>query len=65
MSNYYFCYDEKQKDFLKKNNINYITQARAIKTNRKFWLFESNNKLSWLLDKYNSQTQKPPKRVEI
>lgn len=55
---FFFCYDENLKNFLHNNGVDFITHARAINTNRKFWLFESSSVLTRLINDYKMKTPK-------
>ena len=40
------------KEYFKKNGLNYITAATNHSTNKTYWLFEGNEKLNTLLQKW-------------
>lgn len=56
-SNYFFCYSKRLSDFLQKENIQFITVAKDVKTDRFFSLYEIDNKgiLQNAIDKYRNR----------
>ena len=49
MNKYYYCYSYPQKEFLKKNGLEYITAAVNQSTGKRYWLFEGTRELNRLL----------------
>lgn len=52
---YFFCYSENVMKFLKSNGIKYITEAKHVKTDKIFWLYEGTKELNELLDIWNNK----------
>lgn len=52
MNKYFYCYSYPLKEYFKKNGLNYITAATNHSTNKTYWLFEGNEKLNALLQKW-------------
>lgn len=52
MNQYYYCYSYPQKEFLKKNGLRYIVVAENPSTHKRFWMFESCEKLDRLLQEW-------------
>jgi len=51
---YYFCYDPLLHQFLhSKHNVKYICAAIHERTNRKFWLYERDEKVNELIKKFH------------
>ena len=46
---YYYCYSYPQKEFLKNNGFNYISAGTNLTTNKRYWLFESSDRLNEFL----------------
>lgn len=53
MSKYFFCYSENLMKKLKSEGIRYITEAKHVKTDKIFWLYESDNKINGILECWN------------
>ena len=51
---FYRCFSGKLKKFLLEKNINYILRAKDYYTDKTFWLFERNAKLSKVLDEWSN-----------
>lgn len=49
---YYYCYSGPQKMFLKRNGLRYILAATNASTGKKYWVFESCEKLDRLLQEW-------------
>lgn len=49
---YFYCYSNPLKDFFLKNNLEYVLTATHDKTNKKYWVFESGEKLNNLLEEW-------------
>lgn len=47
---YFYCYSPKMKQFFCDNGLRYITKSVHDKTNKPFWVFESSNKITDLLE---------------
>lgn len=50
----YRCYSLREREFLKKNGIEYIIKCRDIKSLAEMWLYERNEKLNMLLDEFKA-----------
>lgn len=49
---YFYCYNKKVSDFMRTKNINHITVARDIKTNKIFSMFEINDEFQAAMKEY-------------
>lgn len=50
MTNHYFyCYSYPLKEFFLKNGLRYISSGFNCNTNKKYWVFESSDKITELL----------------
>ncbi len=49
---YFFCYSERLKTHLKSRGFDYITHARAINSNKTFWLFKAGDDLTNSIREY-------------
>lgn len=58
---YFYCYTRGLKDYLKSFGFEYITTAKAISTNRQFWLFERSEKLMEKYYEHKSSVQNEEK----
>lgn len=52
--NYLFVYDPKLKNYLLEHGMRYITVAKSISTDERFWLFYRSKELKSLLDEFNA-----------
>lgn len=52
---YFYCYSSKMKQFFCNNGLRYITRSVHEKTKKPFWVFESCDKVTELLEKWRLQ----------
>lgn len=52
MNSLYYCYSYPQKDYLITNGLYCVVKGIHPKTNKKYWVFERNDKLDNLLNKW-------------
>lgn len=52
---YFYCYSPKMKKFFCENGLRYITRSIHEKTNKPFWVFESGDKVTELLEKWRAK----------
>ena len=58
-SKYFYCYSFKMKQFFCENGLKYIVRSVHEKTGKHFWIFESSENLSELLEQWRNN--KPSK----
>jgi hypothetical protein len=51
---YFYCYSPKMKQFFCENGLRYITRSVHEKTGKPFWVFESGNQVTELLNKWKA-----------
>lgn len=49
---YFYCYSTNMKKFFCDNGLRYITKSVHDKTKRTFWVFESSDRVTELLNKW-------------
>lgn len=49
---YFYCYSSKMKQFFCENGLRYIARSIHEKTKKPFWVFESGDKVTELLEKW-------------
>jgi hypothetical protein len=54
MSNFFYCYSVRMKDFLKSQGLNYINKALNPNSGRPYFLFEKSKILDDAIIKWNS-----------
>ena len=54
---YFYCYSTKMVDFFCKNGLRYIRSDIHKKTNKRFWVFESSDKITYLLNMWRLNKQ--------
>lgn len=52
---YFYCYSPKMKQFFCENGLRYITKSVHEKTNKPFWVFESDLRVTNLLQVWRSK----------
>lgn len=55
MNKYFYCYSRPLKMFFIKNGLHYILYARHPATMKRYWVFESSEKLSLLLGEWREK----------
>ena len=54
----YMCFDQKLKWYLLNNGCHYLFVAASAKSGDKFWLFENNERLKFLIQRFRQQKYK-------
>ena len=52
---YFFCYNINLADYLMNNGIQVVTKARAISSDKVFWMFERSDELDVAINEYKRQ----------
>ena len=52
---YFFCYNINLADYLMDNEIQVVTKARAISSDKVFWMFERSDGLDVAINEYKRQ----------
>ncbi|MCY7731783.1 DUF5659 domain-containing protein [Aerococcus urinaeequi] len=52
---YFFCYNINLADYLMDNEIQVVTKARAISSDKVFWMFERSDELDVAINEYKRQ----------
>lgn len=52
---YFFCYNINLADYLMDNGIQVVTKARAISSDKVFWMFERSDELDVAINEYKRQ----------
>ena len=55
---YFYCYSTKMKQFFCDNGLRYISESIHKKTKKPFWIFESGDKITELLEVWRSNRAK-------
>lgn len=55
MNKYFYCYSYNLKCFLVNNGVHFITHSIHTSTNKKFWVFESSDRITELLTQWREQ----------
>lgn len=53
MSKYFYCYSRRLKDFLGIFGIKYLSIGIHPKTQKKYYLFEKNSQIDFLIEEWN------------
>ena len=54
---YFFCYNINLADYLMDNEIQVVTKARAISSDKVFWMFERSDELDVAINEYKRQNK--------
>lgn len=55
MKPYYYCYSHPQKDFLITSGLRYVIKGVHPETNKRYWVFERDEKLNSLLTEWQTR----------
>ena len=55
---YFFCYNIELADYLKQEEFEVVTKAKAISTDNIFWMFEVTDELDEAIQDYKSKSKK-------